>query len=117
MSTNNNSANLDQEYTNTIKNKSIEIQDRMSAVQKNLVTIEVEGNAGGDMVKITLNGHYEAKKVIIDPTLLTQPIQILSDLVAAAITDATRKVEAAVQNEMLSLFKGIDIPNFDTVKK
>lgn len=96
---------------NNIQSKTIEMQNKMVAIQKKLALLEIEGNAGGGMVTITLNGRYEAKKVVIDPSLLTQPMQILCDLVASAITDTTRKVEAAVQNEMLKSLQDFKLPN------
>jgi nucleoid-associated protein EbfC len=92
-------------------NNPIEIQEKMNAIRSKLSSIEVEGSSGGDMVKIVLNGHYEAKQTIIDPSLLTQPVQILCDLVSSAVTDATRKVESAVQGEMLKLLQGIKTTN------
>lgn len=90
----------------------LEIQNKVSEIQKKLAALEIEGSAGGDMVKVILNGRYEARKVIIDPSLVNQPLQILCDLVASAITDATRKVESAAQAEMLKLFQGVDLPKF-----
>jgi DNA-binding YbaB/EbfC family protein len=102
MSIENNPFNFDPK---TMQSKSAEIQNKMKAIKEKLSSIEVEGESGGGMVKVILNGHYEAKQTIIDPSLLTQPIQILCDLVASAITDATRKVESAVQAEMLKLLR------------
>jgi nucleoid-associated protein EbfC len=91
-----------------MQSKQLEIQNKMLEVQKKLASIEVEGNAGGDMVKIVLNCRYEAKKVTIDPSVLMQSMQILGDLVASAITDATRKVESTIQAEMFKVLQGVN---------
>lgn len=86
-----------------------EIQNRMAQIQQMLATVEAEGIAGIESytVKIRLNGRHEAVKVTIDQQLLTQSVQILCDLVASAITDASHKVEAAIQNKMLALVQGL----------
>jgi len=78
----------------------------MSGIQDKLSSLEIEGSAGGDMVKVVMNGRYEAKRTIIDPSLLNQPVQVLCDLVTSAVTDAAHKVESAAQSEMLKLFQG-----------
>lgn len=77
-----------------------------------LASIEVEGTAGIENygVKISLNGRHEATRVIIDPQLLTQPAQVLCDLIASAITDASHKAEVAIQTQMLGLFKNFKLP-------
>lgn len=102
------SLNFNPENLKTLKDNSHEIQNSMQEIQKKLLAIAVEGQAGIDnfTVKITLNGRHEATQVVIDPNLLQQPAQVLCDLVAAAITDAAHKTEMAVQNEMMKLFQG-----------
>ena len=84
-----------------------DIQNQVAQIQKILATVEVEGTAGAGEynVKISLNGRHEAIRVIIDPQLLTQPVQVLSDLVAAAITDASHKVETIIQDKMMDFLK------------
>ena len=90
-------------------NKAAEMQQKMQALQQQLAQLEIEGAAGGEMVKVILNGQHEAKKVEIDPSLLTQP-QVLCDLIASAITAATRKANVVVQNIMLRSFQESKLP-------
>jgi len=89
-----------------------DMKNKMAETQKNLANITVEGKAGIENygVKVYLNGRYEATKVTIDPELLKQPAQILSDLIASAITDAAHNAEIAIQNEMLKVFQNFKIP-------
>ena len=108
----NNPFNPDPKSMEDMKNKSMEIQNKMAETQKNLANITVEGKAGIENygVKVYLNGRYEATKVTIDPELLKQPAQILSDLIASAITDAAHNAEIAIQNEMLKVFQNFKVP-------
>ncbi|MBU0744976.1 MAG: YbaB/EbfC family nucleoid-associated protein [Gammaproteobacteria bacterium] len=103
--------NPNQENTQDITDKSAEIQNKMSDAQKKLALIEVEGKAGTEDygIKVYLNGRYEATKVTIDPSVLEQPTQVVCDLMASAITDASRKAEIAIQNEMMKLFQNFDL--------
>lgn len=91
------------------KDKAEQIQNQMAAVQKALAAIETEGTAGAGnyKVRVCLNGQHEAIKVTIDPQLLSEPIQVLCDLIASAITDASHKTEIAIQTKMMELFKGL----------
>lgn len=88
-----------------------ELQGRMAAVQEKLGRIEVTGSSGGGMVKVTLTGKAEARKVAIDPSLATAgEIEVLADLIVAAINDAKSKVEAAVAKEMAEITGGLNLP-------
>ena len=91
------------------KEKAQDIQSQMADAQEKLTAITVEGQAGAaeHTVKISLNGRYEATKVVIDPSLLQQPIEVVSELIASAITDAAHKAETAIQTEMMKMFQGI----------
>ncbi len=99
--------NFNPENMQTLKDKAAEIQNQMVTVQKTLSTMEIEGSAGIENlnVKVYLNGRHEATRVVIDPNLLTQPIQVLCDLVASAITDASHKVEAEIQSKMMGMLR------------
>lgn len=95
--------------SNNQSNNAAEMNNKMQALQQQLAQLEIEGSSGGDMVKIVLNGRFEAKKVEIDPSLLTQP-QVLCDLIASAITATARKVEVAAHNIMLKSFQESKLP-------
>jgi nucleoid-associated protein EbfC len=114
MSANNifESLGFNPENMKTMTDKKTEIQDQMAQMQKMLAAVEAIGSAGIEnySVKVTLNGRHEAIRVVIDPQLLTQPIQVLCDLVASAITDASHKTEAAIQSKMLGLLKNFTPP-------
>jgi len=104
--------NFNPDNLKSVKDKSAEIQNQMATAQKMLASIEAEGTAGIEnyAVKVCLNGRHEAVRVIIDPQLLTQPVQVLCDLVASAITDASHKTDVAIQTQMFGLFKNLKLP-------
>ena len=85
------------------------MQENLQRAQEELAKLEVTGNAGGGMVSVTLTGAKECRKVRIDPSLLSDA-EMLEDLIAAAINDAVRKVEATVQEKMGSVTAGLPIP-------
>jgi len=68
-------------------------QEAMKKMQAELAATEITGEAGAGMVKITLNGRHEARRVQIDPEALKEDKEFLEDLVAAAINDAAQKLE------------------------
>lgn len=88
-----------------------EMQRRAAELQKGLAAMEVEGLAGGGLVRAVMNGMGELKSISIDPSLLKpEEVKILEDLVVAACTDGRHKVEAkrASDTQFLSdLFKGL----------
>jgi nucleoid-associated protein EbfC len=87
------------------------MQANMQKAQAELANIEVLGASGGGMVKVTLNGRHEAKRVQIEPTVLAgEDREMLEDLLTAAINDAVRKLEAQVQEKMASLMSGVQLP-------
>jgi len=86
------------------------MQANMEKAQAELATIEVIGEAGGGMVKVTLNGRHEAKRVQIEPSVVSEDREMLEDLLTAAFNDAVHKVEARVQEKMASLMSGMQLP-------
>ena len=85
------------------------MQDNMKKAQEQLATIEVEGQAGGGMVKVTMTCRNDVKRVSIDPTVMDDR-EMLEDLLAAAVNDAVRKAEATSQEKMGSLTAGMQLP-------
>ena len=75
------------------------MQDNMKKAQEEIAAMEVEGAAGAGLVKVVMTGRHDVKRVSIDATLLTEDKDVLEDLVAAAVNDAVRKVEAASQEQ------------------
>jgi DNA-binding YbaB/EbfC family protein len=86
------------------------MQENMKQAQDAIAAMEVEGEAGGGMVKIVITGRHDVKRVTIAPTLLSEDKDMLEDLVAAAMNDAVRKVEAASQQKMAGLTAGMPLP-------
>ncbi|TDI87697.1 MAG: YbaB/EbfC family nucleoid-associated protein [Gammaproteobacteria bacterium] len=87
-----------------------QMQERIQDLQRELAEAEVTGESGAGMVKVTLNGRHEARKVDIDRSLLSEDKEMLEDLIAAAITDAARRVERAQQEKMAGLTAGLGLP-------
>ena len=86
------------------------MQENMKQAQDAIAAMEVEGESGGGMVKIVMTGRHDVKRVTIAPTLLSEDKDMLEDLVAAAMNDAVRKVEAASQQKMAGLTAGMPLP-------
>jgi len=86
------------------------MQEGMRRVQEELATVEVEGQSGAGLVKVTLTCKYDVKRVSIDPSLLGDDREMLEDLVAAAFNDAARRVESTVAERMGGLTAGLGLP-------
>ncbi|HJZ43238.1 MAG TPA: YbaB/EbfC family nucleoid-associated protein [Hyphomicrobiaceae bacterium] len=88
-----------------------EIQGRMQKMQEDLAGLEVEGQSGAGLVRVTLNGKFEARGIKIDPSLIKpDEREILEDLILAAFQDAKSKAEAAAQAKMQELTGGLQLP-------
>ena len=87
-----------------------QMQENMKRMQEQLATVEVEGQAGAGMVKVTMTCRHDVKRVAIDPSLLADDRDMLEDLVAAAVNDAVRRVEATTQEKMSGLTAGMPLP-------
>jgi DNA-binding YbaB/EbfC family protein len=72
--------------------------------------MEVTGESGGGMVKITMNGKHEASRVQIDPAVPLDDREMVEDLVAAAINDAAQRVEKETQQRMAAVMGGMNLP-------
>jgi len=79
-------------------------------LQGELATTEIEGQSGSGMVRVIMTGRHEVKRVTIDPRLLSEEREMLEDLVAAAVNDATRRVEAMTQEKMAGVTAGLPLP-------
>ena len=88
-----------------------ELKTKMEAMQAELEHIEVEGAAGGGMVKMTMSAKGELKSVDLDPSLMkSDEIGIVEDLIVAAHADARRKAEALLTEKMKNLTGGLPLP-------
>lgn len=82
-----------------------DMQANLQKAQEELERLEIQGEAGGGMVKVHMNGRYDTRRVDIDPTLLGSDgdREMLEDLVVAAINDAVRKVEKISKEKMTNM--------------
>jgi len=87
-----------------------QMQETMQKAQAELAELEVTGESGAGMVKVTLNGRHEAKKVVIEPKLLGEDKDMLEDLLIAAFNDAVRKIAARSQEKYSGLMSGLNLP-------
>ena len=88
-----------------------QMQKKMMQAQEELGSTQVEGSAGGGVVTITMNGHREVQAITIDPDVVDpEDVEMLQDMLMAAIADATKKAEALAQDKMGPLTGGMNIP-------
>jgi DNA-binding YbaB/EbfC family protein len=87
-----------------------QLQANMQRAQAEIAALEVTGESGGGMVKVTINGRHEAKRVQIDPSVPMDDREMVEDLVAAAFNDAVHRLEAVTQERMSSLMGGMSLP-------
>ncbi len=87
-----------------------QMQENMKRMQEQLATVEVEGQSGAGMVKVVMTCRYDVKRVSIDDSLLKDDKDMLEDLIAAAVNDAVRRVEAATQEKMSGMAAGMGLP-------
>ena len=85
------------------------LQANMKKAQDEIATMEVIGESGGGMVKVTMTGRHEVKRVQIDRSRRRRR-EMLEDLIAAAVNDAVKKVERASQENMSSVMGGMQLP-------
>jgi DNA-binding YbaB/EbfC family protein len=86
------------------------MQQRMQEAQQQLSQLVVTGESGGAMVVVKMNGRHDVTEVKIKPTLLDEDVEMLEDLVAAAINDAVRKIEKVSKEKISQLTAGLNIP-------
>lgn len=87
-----------------------QMQENLKRAQDEIARMEVSGVSGAGMVEVTLTGKYQARKVTISPDALAEDKEFLEDLIAAAINDASQKVEQAAADKMRSVTGGMQLP-------
>jgi DNA-binding YbaB/EbfC family protein len=85
-------------------------QDAVKKLQAELAQTEITGEAGAGLVKVTLNGKHEARRVEIAPDALAEGKEFLEDLIAAAINDAAQKLERNTAEKMAKATGGLNLP-------
>ena len=87
-----------------------QMQDNLKRAQEELAQLEVEGQSGAGLVKVTMTCKHDVRRVAIDPSLLADDKDMLEDLVAAAFNDAVRRAEETSQEKMGKLTAGLPLP-------
>ena len=86
-------------------------QQMQERLQKQMADMRVEATAGGGMVSVVIDGHKHLQKLAIDPEVVSKDdVEMLQDLIVAAINDAHRKVDEALAGQMQGLMGGLNIP-------
>ena len=83
---------------------------KFERMQNDMQNSEVTGDAGAGMVKVTMTGRHDVRRVDIDPSVLSEDKALLEDLLAAAVNDAVRRVEAQQKEKMSELTGGLQMP-------
>ncbi|MGA7298379.1 MAG: YbaB/EbfC family nucleoid-associated protein [Rhodanobacteraceae bacterium] len=86
------------------------MQEKMKQAQEEIAQMEVVGSAGGGLVKVTMSGAHEVRKVEMDREMLADDAEMAEDLVAAAVNDAVNKVAAASKDKMGDVSSGMSLP-------
>jgi DNA-binding YbaB/EbfC family protein len=87
-----------------------QMQEKMQKAQEEVANLEVEGQSGGGLVKVTMTGRHELRSVNIDDTLMGDDKEMLEDLVAAAVNDASQRLESASREKMAGATEGLQLP-------
>ncbi|MFC4261200.1 YbaB/EbfC family nucleoid-associated protein [Marinobacter lacisalsi] len=91
--------------------KAQQMQEQMQKAQEEAAKAEVTGESGAGLVKVTMNGRHDVRKVDIDDSLLSEDKEVLEDLLAAAVNDAVRRVEAEQKERMSGMMSGMGLPS------
>lgn len=86
------------------------MQEQMQQAQEELASLEVTGEAGGGLVKLTMTGKHEVRNIDIDDALIGEDKEMLEDVLAAAFNDALRKVEKTVADKYSGMTSGLGLP-------
>ncbi len=88
-----------------------QMQAKMAEMQTRMAEMETQGQSGGGLLQVTLNGKFELKTIKIDKSLVDpEDVEVLEDLIVAAFNDAKGKVENSLQEEMAKLTGGLNLP-------
>lgn len=87
-----------------------QMQAKMQKAQEELANMEVVGESGAGMVKVTMTGSHNVRKVELDDSLMEDDKDMIEDLLAAAVNDAVRRVEEQNKEKMGALTGGMQLP-------
>jgi DNA-binding YbaB/EbfC family protein len=86
------------------------MQATMQKAQQEIAQMEVVGESGGGMVRVTMTGRHEVKRVQIEPAVSSEDREMLEDLIAAACNDAVHRIETQTNEKMAGLMSGMQLP-------
>lgn len=86
------------------------MQADMQKAQEEIANMEVEGQSGGGMVKVVMNGRHEVRRVELDDSLMGDDKEMIEDLLAAAVNDAVRRIETESSEKMSGVTAGMNLP-------
>ncbi|KAB1184966.1 YbaB/EbfC family nucleoid-associated protein [Photobacterium damselae] len=87
-----------------------QMQERMQKMQEEIANMEVTGESGAGLVKVTITGNHSVRRVNIDENLMEDDKDMLEDLIAAAFNDAARRIEEAQKEKMAGVTGGMNLP-------
>lgn len=85
------------------------MQEQMQQAQEDLARLQVTGEAAGGLVKVEMNGEHAVRRVHIDPSLVSD-VEMLEDIVSAAVNDAVNRIESARKEKMANVTSGLPLP-------
>ncbi len=86
------------------------MQEDLQKAQEELAKAEIQGESGGGLVKVTMNGRHEVRRVEIDESLMGDDKEMLEDLLAAACNDAVHRIEEQTKEQMSGVTAGLNLP-------
>ena len=87
-----------------------QMQQKAAAIQEEIANTEVVGEAGAGLVTVKMNGRHDVTGVSVDPDVLSEDKSMLEDILAAAVNDAVRRVEAVREEKMADMMSGLPLP-------
>jgi hypothetical protein len=88
-----------------------QLQQAQERIQAEIAALVVEASSGGGMVKVEMDGQKQLRRLLIDPEVVSRDdVEMLQDLVLAAVNDAARKVDEAIQEKVGGLAGGMKLP-------
>ena len=87
-----------------------QMQENLKKVQDDIARMEVTGESGAGLVKVIMTGRHDLKSVKIDKSLINEDIEMLEDLLAAAVNNANQRVETTTQEKMSEFTSGLNLP-------
>ena len=95
---------------NQLLKQAQKMQEQMQKAQEELARMEVTGESGAGLVKITINGKHEVRSVALDPSLMTEERGLVEDLLAAAMNAAVKKVAENNRSSLANMTAGLNLP-------